>query len=714
MASAHRLLPRLAAAFALPIAGEALFARLALGRLPGAGEGGPTRTLLALLVAGLSLAAAAALWRVVERGREPGAAPGLRAAAADAALRLPGRLVATVMLLAAAVVGAASALRLAGGAAPATALAQGSAGLAFALLGALLAGWIAFAGAAAALEELGPADLACRGSLRVRATLAFAGVSGFGLLLAGPAAYAHYGAVPGEPALLVVAGVALLTWLAAGRLAEPVRRLQRAAERMASGDLTAPPPSLSDDEVGQLAAELRRTGRVQRALAGELREGGRSVQEEARKVADVSAKLRTGAVEARGHLAAVQDSAHAMQGAVAQVGRGVEGLSERLTSTAGAAAQVTRTLAEVRRQSDELARLGEAAGRDVERLTEVGLRAERQLLALEGLAGSSGRSLAAVSASLESLERSTVASQLAAAQAAELADHAGEVVREAAAGMDGVRAAVGDAQRRVAALGRRSDDIDQILTFINDVAGRTNLLSLNASIIATQAGEHGKGFAVVAEQIRDLAAQISSSTRSIGEIIRAVRDDVEGTATLIDRGDALAAGGVALAQKSLGALEEIRAATGEGHETAAAIQESLSAHGAATREVAELVASVAQNSRALSEAVQVVGRSVGGVRGMTGGVQQLAGRVAGALEEHAELGRQQLGALDGVEGALRELSGAMERHAQAEQGVREGLGRLAEVATDREQAAHALEGLSERLARRARALVERAERLRLE
>ena len=131
-------------------------------------------------------------------------------------------------------------------------------------------------------------------------------------------------------------------------------------------------------------------------------------------------------------------------------------------------------------------------------------------------------------------------------------------------GIETLRAAVADAHQRIAALGRRSDDIDQVVDFISEVAGRTNLLSLNASIIASQAGEHGKAFAVVADQIRDLAAQIARSTKSIGDIIHAVREDVEATAALIDRGDALAVEGVQLARNSLEALGQIQRTTALG------------------------------------------------------------------------------------------------------------------------------------------------------
>jgi len=65
-----------------------------------------------------------------------------------------------------------------------------------------------------------------------------------------------------------------------------------------------------------------------------------------------------------------------------------------------------------------------------------------------------------------------------------------------------------------------SSRIAEISNTINDIADKTNLLSLNASIESARAGEHGKGFAVVADEISKLADISISSAKEIGEIIR--------------------------------------------------------------------------------------------------------------------------------------------------------------------------------------------------
>lgn len=65
-----------------------------------------------------------------------------------------------------------------------------------------------------------------------------------------------------------------------------------------------------------------------------------------------------------------------------------------------------------------------------------------------------------------------------------------------------------------------SREMANILTIINDISDRINLLSLNASIEAARAGDSGRGFAVVADEIGKLADQTSSSVKEIDTLIK--------------------------------------------------------------------------------------------------------------------------------------------------------------------------------------------------
>ena len=67
-------------------------------------------------------------------------------------------------------------------------------------------------------------------------------------------------------------------------------------------------------------------------------------------------------------------------------------------------------------------------------------------------------------------------------------------------------------------LGERTDSITSIVAMIEEIARKTNLLSLNASIEAARAGVHGRGFAVVAEEIRLLSRQSGEAASRIGEL----------------------------------------------------------------------------------------------------------------------------------------------------------------------------------------------------
>lgn len=80
-----------------------------------------------------------------------------------------------------------------------------------------------------------------------------------------------------------------------------------------------------------------------------------------------------------------------------------------------------------------------------------------------------------------------------------------------------------DTVRVTETLSETAATVESVLQLIRTVAGRTKLLSLNATIEATRAGDAGRGFAVVAQEVKNLASQTAQATDDIAQKIAAIQ-----------------------------------------------------------------------------------------------------------------------------------------------------------------------------------------------
>jgi methyl-accepting chemotaxis protein len=95
--------------------------------------------------------------------------------------------------------------------------------------------------------------------------------------------------------------------------------------------------------------------------------------------------------------------------------------------------------------------------------------------------------------------------------------------------LEGSKESVG----RIESLSKSSEQIQEIVEVIRDIATQTNILAINAAIEAVRAGKQGKGFAVVAEEVKTLSADSKVQAKKISTLVQSVLRETQDTALTI-------------------------------------------------------------------------------------------------------------------------------------------------------------------------------------
>ena len=289
--------------------------------------------------------------------------------------------------------------------------------------------------------------------------------------------------------------VTLSAYVLSGSLTRRIRPIMDLFSSIGRGDLHARCPVIGRDELGAMARSLNAMLDNTLHLIQSNEERDNMQNAIMKLLMDISA-LTDGDLTVRAEV--TED----MTGAIAD---SFNAMAEQLSHVKESTLQVGTTSREVSKTTLELSRTND---------DHASLLAQT-VKSIEEMSGS----IRVVSKhAVESADVSDLAKQSAVSGA--------EAVRQTNNAMNAIRERVQEAARAIKRLGESSQEIGNIVQIINDIADRTSILALNASIQAAMAGDAGRGFAVVANEVQRLAEQSTNSTKQIETLVKTIQGEI--------------------------------------------------------------------------------------------------------------------------------------------------------------------------------------------
>ncbi|MDA8156178.1 MAG: methyl-accepting chemotaxis protein [Actinomycetota bacterium] len=314
------------------------------------------------------------------------------------------------------------------------------------------------------------------------------------------------------------------------KIGYPINGINQKLGALAKGDLTVEIEAGGADEMGSITEGLRHLKENLGITIAQLSQSSSDVGMAIRQISKVFSSVNTG-VQEQG--SAVSDIFMALQKAGEfqdSVKSGTEELLEFSSENVTSLLEVRATADEIAASTGKLFQAVDDSYAAVEELTAAaGKISENAQNALSSIEQTSA-SVEEVGSSVKEIEKGAAESSKLADQVRKAAAEEGViVVAEAIEKMEQIAEKIKFSSDIVSRLGTRSKDIGGILSIIRNVTEQTNLLSLNAAILAAQAGEYGKGFSVVADEIHALSERTAASTKEIEGIVKTISKEISQT-----------------------------------------------------------------------------------------------------------------------------------------------------------------------------------------
>ena len=215
-----------------------------------------------------------------------------------------------------------------------------------------------------------------------------------------------------------------------------------------------------------------------------------------------------------------------------------------------------------------------------------------------------------VTASMREMSNQANSSSDMATESIKAAEQGAQAVRDTISGMEDMREQIQDTSKRIKRLGESSQRIGDIVALIDDIAEQTNILSLNAAIQASMAGEAGRGFAVVSDEVQSLAERSTEATKKIAELVTTIQNDTNDAVLSMEKATQQVVSGTKVADSAGNALAEIERVSQGLSSLVKGISTGSTEHAETVMQVSEQVTQVSDSSTETSRKAQDSANSI--------------------------------------------------------------------------------------------------------
>ncbi len=315
------------------------------------------------------------------------------------------------------------------------------------------------------------------------------------------------GSIPVAIVVLVLGGVVGFFFF--GRIAQPISELEKVVTQVAEGDFTARAEIQTGDELETLSSAFN--GLLDDRLSALAKAEKENEMLNNSIIELLKASFQLSQRDLTVQVPVTEDVTGPLADAINQM-----------------ATETSKVLLNVRRITDDVESASQQVKVQADNVSKVA-EAERAVV---------DATMAELSAAAEAMNKIAEVAQSCneiATQATRSTQTALATVTSTVDGMGEIRETIHETEKRIKRLGERSQEISSIVDIINNIAERTHVLALNASMQAAAAGEAGRGFSVVADEVQRLAESSRNATSQISALVKNIQLETNDTIATMDR-----------------------------------------------------------------------------------------------------------------------------------------------------------------------------------